>query len=574
MSGIAATHLLQDVGRPRFATLLLGLSMFATGASGLVNEYILATVSTYILGNSIEQFGVIIALMLMMMGIASWIQKFVSDRMLIEKFIGLEICLAILCSVGPLAIYAVYSLMADHFNLVQYFFVMAIGFLIGLEIPLVLRINKTYSEHLKTNLAVIFSLDYIGSFIGALIWVFYLLRNFPLTEISVMVAGFNFIVAVITFLYFLRHKLVSSKLVPIVSIVITLAWLSTIYSYNREWNLLLEQKLYDDPIVFSQTTKYQHLVVTHNTSLEEYRLYSNGNTQFSSVDEAIYHEHLVHPVMAMIPDHQRVLILGGGDGLALREVLKYNDVRSVVLVDLDPVMTEIASTNPIFIQLNNDVFADARVHVQLSNAITSAGKRPVFVETGEYYTEGRKKGQPITERVTTVDVINLDADKFVSEIPGYYNVIILDFPDPNTIELAKLYSKEFYLKLKGRLAENGMIVVQATSPYHARESYLCIQRTIEAAGLNTLPYHDNVPSFGDWGWFLGWRSIPVEIVNRKTKSIEFNVDTRYLTPEVFQASLVFGKGALDPKHENEQKINTLMYPILLHLYLKESWRVN
>ena len=574
MSSTTATHLLQDVCRPRFATLLLGLSMFATGASGLVNEYILATVSTYILGNSIEQFGVIIALMLMMMGIASCIQKFVSDRMLIEKFIGLEICLAILCSVGPLAIYAVYSLMADHFNLVQYFFVMAIGFLIGFEIPLVLRINKTYSEHLKTNLAVIFSFDYMGSFIGALIWVFYLLRNFPLTEISVMVAGFNFIVAVITFLYFLRHKLVSLKLVPIVGIVITLGWLSTIYSYNREWNLLLEQKLYDDPIVFSQTTKYQHLVVTYNTSLEEYRLYSNGNTQFSSVDEAIYHEHLVHPVMAMVPDHQRVLILGGGDGLALREVLKYKDVRSVVLVDLDPVMTGIASTNPIFIQLNNDVFADARVHVQLSNAITSDGKKPVFVETGEYYTEGLKKGQAITERVTTVDVINLDADKFVGEISGYYNVIIVDFPDPNTIELAKLYSKEFYLKLKRRLAENGMIVVQATSPYHARESYLCIQRTMEAAGLNTLPYHDNVPSFGDWGWFLGWRSIPVEIVNRKAKSVQFNVGTRYLTPEVFQASLVFGKGVLDPKHENEQKINTLMYPILLHFYLKESWRVD
>ena len=559
---------------PRFATFLLGSSMFATGASGLVNEYILATVSTYILGNSIEQFGIIIALMLMMMGLASWVQKWVSDELLIEKFIAVEILLAILCSSGPLAIYAAYGLMSDHFELVQYFFVISIGFLIGFEIPLVLRINRNYADYLKTNLATILSLDYIGSFIGAIIWVFFLLRHFPLTEIGPMVAGFNFLVAAVTFLYFLRHRLVSLRVLPILGIVITLGWLGTLYSYNRDWNLLLEQKMYDDPIVWSRTTRYQHLVVTYNKVLEEYRLYINGNTQFSSVDEAIYHEQLVHPVMSLAPDPKRVLILGGGDGLALREVLKYRDVRSVVLVDLDPVMTQVAATNPIFTRLNNNAFADARVHVEAPKAITSEGQRPVFVETGRHYQYGPQRGQAITERVATVDVINLDADKFIGEIPGYYNVIIVDFPDPGSIELVKLYSKEFYLKLKKRLAENGMVVLQATSPYHAKASYLCIQRTMEAAGLITLPYHDNVPSFGDWGWLMGWTAQPVEAMRERVSSIRFDVATRYLTQEVFQASLIFGKGALIPKPENESTVNTLMFPVLLHYYLKESWLID
>ena len=176
--------------------------------------------------------------------------------------------------------------------------------------------------------------------------------------------------------------------------------------------------------------------------------------------------------------------------------------------------------------------------------------------------------------MATVDVINLDADKFIGEIPGYYNVIIVDFPDPGSIELVKLYSKEFYLKLKKRLAENGMVVLQATSPYHAKASYLCIQRTMEAAGLITLPYHDNVPSFGDWGWLMGWTAQPVEAMRERVSSIRFDVATRYLTQEVFQASLIFGKGALIPKPENESTVNTLMFPVLLHYYLKESWLID
>ena len=557
---------------PRFATFLLGLSIFSTGASGLVNEYILATVSTYVLGNSIEQFSLVIAAMLLMMGLAGWLQKQLSNKHMLEKFLGIEIILAILGGFAPIAMYAGFGLAPDHFVFIQYFFVMSIGFLIGFEIPLVLRINERYSDTLKTNLASILSMDYVGAFLGAIVWVFILLKLFPLTEISFLVAGFNFIVASATFIYFMKHKLVSLKRISLIAIVITLGILIMGFSSNRSWNAVLEQKFFDNPIVYRETTKYQHLVLTHDPITNDYRLYLNGNTQFSSLDEMIYHEHLVHPAMKLVPAHKRVLILGGGDGLALREVLKYDHVESITLVDLDPAMTQIASSNPVLQTLNNNAFSDARVHTEIPDALSTESVRGVYLQSNQV----DPKGEYIAEHVASVDVYNLDADRFIGAIDNQYDVIIIDFPDPNSVELAKLYSKEFYLKLKHRVSPDGLIAIQSTSPYHAKEAFLTIRRTIEAAGLTTLPYHDNVPSFGDWGWLLAWNSNEsAEFRAEQIRQIaSYDVETRYLTPEVSTAALVFGKGALTPKTENIGKINTLMFPVLFTLYREHSWIID
>lgn len=558
--------------RPRLATALLVFSMFSTGASGLVSEYILATVSTYILGNSIEQFSVIIGLMLFMMGVAAWTQKFTSDRLLVEKFVGVEVVLAILGGIAPMTIYAAYAVMENHFNLVLYGFVMVIGFLIGFEIPVILRINERYSDQLKTNVGSVLSADYIGCLAGAFVWTYVLLRHFPLTQISIIVASFNFVVAVFTYLYFRRHGLVKHDWLIATGLVATIAVLSLFYLKSAAWSLQLEQKFYGDPIVHTETSKYQHLVMTHDQSLGEYRLYINGNTQFSSVDEAIYHEHLVHPAMATAPRRENVLILGGGDGLALREVLKYSDVRRVTLVDLDPAMTRFAANHPIMRRLNGDALRDARVRAVAADGISSEGMRPVFMETGKR----DPLGKPISEKVASVEVINLDADRFLDNLGERYDVVIIDFPDPNSVELAKLYSKEFYLKLRRRVALDGVVVVQSTSPYHAKEAYLCILRTLEAAGWATLPYHDNVPSFGDWGWILA-RNASVtsrDQLRAQALSVEdFRVETAYLTPDVFRSAMVFGKSALTSAPEFAGKINTLMEPALLHLYTAESWKV-
>jgi spermidine synthase len=561
-----------EKGKPKFATMLLALTMFFTGACGLVSEYALGAVSTYILGNSIEQMCMTIAVMMLMMAVGSWAQKWFQGK-LVEKFILIELLIAVIGGFAPIAMYAAFGLLETHFLLVQYFFICSMGFLIGLEIPVVLRINAEYSETLGINVASVYSPDYIGSFVGAAVWVYYLIRHFPITEISFIVAGINLSVAVCTYGYFLKHGLVKQRSLSLGLIVLVSAALAYGYVHNREWNVTLQQHLYEDKIVFSTATKYQQLTMTYRGDIGEYRFYINGNLQFSSADESIYHEQLVHPVMSLVPDHRKVLILGGGDGMALREVLKYQDVESVTLVDLDPDMVRFCASNETLRKLNGNSFGSAKVKTLTSGAISSNGSRPIYQETG---ATKKKKGprtpKPVVEKVAQVDILNLDADKFLSEINGKWNVVIVDFPDPNAIELAKLYSQEFYLKLERVLAENGMMVVQSTSPYHAKEAYLCVKRTIEAAGFQTIPYHDNVPSFGDWGWVLGWKSsIPKDVVDARLKEMRIAVETRYLTPEVFRGSMNFGKGLLLSKYTD---INTLMYPTLLDKYVHEGWKID
>lgn len=547
------------------ATFLLGSCMFATGATGLVLEYIQAAVGTYILGNSIEQFSIVIGLMLFMMGIAAKVQKYFTDELLFEKFILIEISLAIIGGYAPIATYWSYSLM-ENFMLVQYFFIMSIGFLIGLEIPVVMRINARYSKKLSLNIEQVFSADYIGSLVGSLLWVYVLLKKFPLTEISFIMAGVNFGIAVITYTYFRNQELISKKFTIRALILITAISLVIGFNYNRDWNMKLEQKLYNDPILFSKTTRYQHLVMTQNKALEEFRFYINGNLQFSSFDEERYHELLVHPVMTLVPDHRRVLILGGGDGLALREILKYPNVEEVLLVDLDPEMTKLCANNPVMRKLNRGAFDDARVTIMTADGITSGEYQPIFKETGEI---NKKTRLPETEKVASVRVIHIDADKFLSKVKGKWNIVVIDLPDPSSVELVKLYSKEFYHKVRRVLSERGMMVVQATSPYHAKESYLCIKRTLEAARFHTLPYHENVPSFGDWGWLMGWKdTMAKDNIGTRIQNMTLNAPTRYLSPEVFRRAMVFGKSELDSKNT---QVNTLMFPILLNYYLKESW---
>ena len=548
-----------------WATFLLVSCMFATGGCGLVLEFIQATIATYILGNSIEQYSIIMGLMLFMMGIAAKIQKYFDDKKLIETFIGIEILLAIIGGFSPIATYCAFGFMEDHFKLVQYFFIMSLGLLIGLEIPVVMRINEKYYRKLSLNIEKVFCADYIGALVFSILWAYYLLRKFPLTEISFILAGVNFGVAAIAAMYFISQNMVAKKRITVALLIITAASIFVGYHYNRDWSINLEQHFYDAPIIFSITTRDQHIVMTHDRAIDESRLLINGNLQFCSTDEERYHEPLVHPIMNLVPDHKRVLILGGGDGMALREVLKYPDVEEVLLVDLDPGMTKFCSENPVMRKLNKGAFDDARVVTMTGNGITTEGSRPAYIETGKL----DKDKEDIVESVADVAILNLDADKFLSEVRGKWNIIIIDFPDPSCIELVKLYSKEFYMKVRRVLAEHGMIVVQSTSPYYAKESYLCIKRTMEVAGFNALPFHENVPSFCDWGWFIAWKNnFSKNVVMKKIEELEFNVPSKHITPEVFRSSLVFGKGMLK---SNETRINTLMDPILLHYYLKESW---
>ena len=544
--------------------------MFSTGASGLVNEYVLATITTYILGNSIEQFSLVIACMMLMMGISGFVQSRMSDDNLIYKFIAVEVLMALIGGFAPLLIYGAYGYMENHFYLVHYFFVLTVGFLIGFEIPIVMRIIEQNKIKLKANLAIVYAMDYVGAFIGAVIWVKILLKTYPLTEISFIVAGFNFAVALFTVIYFMFARVISHRLVPAAVMSFTICALALGVVYNRDINDLFEQRFYDDPIVYKTTTRYQHLVLTENRKIGDIRLYINGNTQFSSLDEKRYHDLLVHPVMTLAPNIKHVLILGGGDGLALREVLKYRGVETITLVDLDPGMVSLAKNNMYLRRLNRDAFHDARVIAEEPGGMKDVNVKGIYLENGAAMSDGR----PESKWIASVEVYNIDADLFIKQrTTRQWDVVIIDFPDPSSIELSKLYSKQFYRHLGRHLAPNAYVAVQSTSPYHAKEAFLTIGHTLEAAGLSTLPYRQNIPSFGDWGFYLAWNNNNTsdEVVAYLSRVRDFSVDTEFITPQIMMAAFAFGKGELVSQ---QHCINTIMHPCLLTQYTDYSWQVD
>ena len=310
---------------------------------------------------------------------------------------------------------------------------------------------------------------------------------FALALITVATAG-------IALIYF--RPLIHFFLPLLILLGLGFATLTYAFSRSADWTSYAEQRLFRDRIVFSETSRYQHIVLTESVS-GEVACYINGRLQFNSADEFIYHENLVHPAMMIAPRRERILILGWGDGLALREVLKYPDVASVTLVDIDPRMTELAAKNPHFVHLNGNSLGSSRLVILHNNALVEAGSEPMRIP------DQRSRNPHYAVEVAQVSILNLDAAKFVELISGKFDVIIMDFPDPNALELAKLYARRFYVLVSKRLAADGILVQQSTSPYHAREAFLCIGRTMKSAGLEVIPYHDNVPSFGEWGWWIG-----------------------------------------------------------------------
>lgn len=536
------------------------LMTFIMGGCGIAYEYTFSKLSSDLMGNSVHQWAITIGLMMFFMGIGSDLQKHIEDKGIFDKFIIFEIMLAVIGAFGPVLLLYVFGVSREHYVLVQYGSIVSVGFLIGLEIPILSRINEEFAPELKVNLGGILRMDYVGAFAGALAWVFILPRFFSLTQMSFVLGIFNLICAMLALIYFSRLAERRNLLASIT--LICLAALSYGLYKAPAWTSHAEQRLFQDPVIFSSTTRYQHIVLTQSSKGHLY-CYINGNTQFSSFDEHIYHEMLVIPAMEIASSHDKVLILGGGDGLALREVLKYPDVKEVTLVDLDPKMTELARDNEAMAKLNNYSLRDAKVNIVENGALKEIeGTQTITVpDRTNWFAKGES---PVAE----ISLVNLDASLFIDQITGSYDVIIIDFPDPNNLELSKLYSRGFYQRVRQKLDRDGIIVQQSTSPVYSREAFLCIGRTIEAAGFHTLPFHENVPTFGEWGFWVGVRNDHPR-GNYMKASLEgvqeIAVSTRYTTPDIIRSSLVFGKGSLETK---ETEINTIVRNVIFRYYAK------
>lgn len=494
------------------ARVLFG-TVFIIAACGLIYELIISTMSSYLFGNSVAHFSITIGLFLSAMGIGSLISRRINQAEL-EAFILVELTIGLLGGISAALLNTVF-VTSDLYYLATGILIILIGSLIGLEIPLLTRIMGGW-DSLKDTLANVLAFDYLGALIAAVLFPLVLLPQIGLLRTAFVTGLLNLLVVAVNLWAFRSHLRQWYPFAALTAGVSALLIAGTIWS--TQLSSLFEDRLYKDPIIYADQSAYQRIILTRRS--DDVRLFLDGNLQFSANDEYRYHEPLVHPAMSLTRSRESVLILGGGDGLVAREVFKYSDVQRLVLVDIDPVITDLGQTHPIFLNLNQGSMNDPRL-----------------------------------------EIVNQDAFTYLTDTADQFGVILIDLPDPNNESLGKLYSREFYTLIQRHLAVGGIVASQATSPYFARETYWAIIHTARDAGLSVWPYHGYIPSFGDWGFFLA--------ANHHINPTDFSpqVPLRYFTPDLLSAGLIFDSDI----SEVETEVSTLNNQIVVSYY-EQGWR--
>jgi len=469
--------------------IVLLFSAFVIAVCGLIYELIAGTLSSYLLGDSVYHFSLVIGIFMTAMGVGAWWSRFIDDH-LPDTSIHLQLIIALIGGLSAALLYAAFAIINNYTPLL-FLITFSLGALLGVEIPLIIRILKDQFT-LKTNLSNVFTADYIGALFASLLFPLLLVPQLGLIRTGLVFGLLNTAVGLLAW-YVFRDELKARIALLSSLVVVSMVLISGFFVADRFVHHL-ENKLYQDEIIHAETTPYQRIVLTRRH--QRIRFYINGALQFDSFDEYRYHESLVHPAMLAAYAHEKILVLGGGDGLAIREILKYNDVKQITLVDLDPAITTLFSQNIALTKLNKGSLSDKRLRI-----------------------------------------INQDAWKFLEHDEQLYDVIIIDLPDPNNISLSRLYTKSFYRLVKQHLSASGAMVTQASSPLYTREAYWSIYQSIvsidDKLSWRVQPYHSYIPSFGEWGFVLATRM--------KTNWVEQTptVPLRYLRPAIMQTMQVF-----------------------------------
>lgn len=488
---------------------------FVLAVSGLVYELLAGTVSAYLLGSSVYQFSIVIGLFMSAMGIGAWLSRHVDDAE--GGFVIAQIALGLIGGCSALLLFLAYTLIASYDPFLILLCVVT-GTLVGLEIPLVIRILEAHRS-LRINISNVLTVDYLGALAAAALFPLILVPQLGLIQTGLVFGALNLLVAGLALWLFGRWRLVTPLALASILVVTALA-------FSGRLTTLVETRLLDAEIVYAETTPYQRIVLTR--SRERFQLFINGNLQFDTIDEHRYHEALVHPAMIRAARVSNVLVLGGGDGLVVRELLRYDDVESITLVDLDPAMTKLFRERAELAELNDRSLSDPRVQI-----------------------------------------LNEDAWQFLDHGESLFDVVIADLPDPHGLDLSKLYSLEFYTMLAMRLGRDGVVVTQATSPLFAREAFWSIEATLSATAtpfavtgtLETMPYHAYVPSFGDWGFIIA----ASRLAQRSYRELPSGL--RYVDAGFLERAQIF---------ENDiERVPVEVNSILEHAlvgYYEEGWR--
>jgi spermidine synthase len=538
--------------------------MGVLAACGLIYEYLLSHYAGRVLGALESTIYTMIGLMIVSMGVGSFAARIFKEPF--TAFAWLESLIALLgiscvlliaslvafTSILPRIIAETFDIPPDLFPrggllaslhrmaiLSPYFFGIVIGLFIGMEIPLIARVREAvYGEHLEHNTGTIYGADYLGAGAGAAVWVG-LMLSIDITRAAVFTAVAN-LLAGLFFLIRYWHRIEYRKvLFSMHGIILLLA--ITVYQFGETWSDELTDLLYRDEVVFSHTSRYQNMTVTRRfTSSEQEPLYGfflNGRLQFSSNDESIYHAMLVYPAMLAAGTVSNVLIVGGGDGLALRDVLKF-DPESVTLIDLDRELVDFFTAReerlPVYrqalVELNEHAFSDERVEVIFGDA---------FIEV----------------------------DRLL-ERNAFFDVILVDLPDPSHPDLDRLYSDHFYKRLNHLLASNGVMAVQSTSPYHAKKAFISIGKTLAISNFNHVQqYRQNIPSFGEWGWSIASKQVQSPRIVLQQQKVR--VDHPWLTRDLIIAAFEFPRNFFaDADNIEANKLGTNR----IYRYHTEAWQ--
>ena len=496
-------------------TVALFISVLLIAACGLIYELVAGSLASYLLGDSVFQFSTIIGTYLFAMGLGSWLSRYIGKG-LVSRFVMIELLVGVVGGFSSTLLFLAFAY-TSSFRLTLYTIVVVVGVLVGLEIPILMRILRDRFDF-KDTVSNVLTFDYLGALAASLAFPILLVPRLGLVRTALFFGIVNAGIALWS-TYLFAPQLRTYRLLRGASVAVLVVLLAGIVGAGRITDFA-EGGIYSDDIIFARDSRYQRIVLTAWKG--DLRLYLNSHLQFSSRDEYRYHEALVHPGLSALPGAKRVLVLGGGDGLAVREILRYPNIEHVTLVDLDAAVTGLFSTHPRLTALNGGSLTDKRV-----------------------------------------TVVSADAFVWLDSNAEMFDFAVVDFPDPNNYGVGKLYTAAFYRLLNRHIADNGTFVVQSTSPMFAPRSYWSIVATLKSADLRTYPYHAYIPSFGEWGYVLASRhaySPPTSLPG----------GLRYLTPTVVAQCFDFPRDmaaiAALPNRLNDQ--------VLVRYYSEEFDKIN
>src|SRR6266576_2898205 len=314
--------------------VLVFISVLLVAACGLIYELVAGTLASYLVGDSVFQFSTIIGTYLFAMGIGSALSRYI-HRGLANRFVWIELLLGVIGGFSSALLMLAFAF-TQGFELILYALVIVMGVLVGLEIPLLMRIIRDRYQF-RDVIAHVLTFDYLGALGASLLFPILLVPKLGLVRSALLFGILNAGVALWS-TYLFREQLGRAYGLRAGCFVV-LAMLGAGTVLADRISSAADNSLYADEVIFSRNTRYQRIVLTKWK--DDLRLFLNSHLQFSSRDEYRYHEALVHPGLASVPAPRRVLVLGGGDGLAVREILKYPEIERIVLVDLDPEMTRL-----------------------------------------------------------------------------------------------------------------------------------------------------------------------------------------------------------------------------------------